>query len=78
MTLGFEMEKARRRKGVLYVAAVDLRKAFDLVDREFLVEHLRRVGLKSGWSVCRTFMRRKSCVFTLVRRGSGRFGRTGV
>ena len=65
VALGLEIERARRRKGALYVAAVDLRKAFDLVDREFLVEYLRKVGLEKEWidSIRDVYETEELCLF---------------
>ena len=50
--LSLEIEKAKRRKGQLYVAGVDLRKAFDMVDRRFLVGYLTEVGFAEEWVGC--------------------------
>ena len=50
--LSWEVEKARRRNGQLYVAGVDLRKAVDMVDRRFLDGYLMEVGLAEDWVGC--------------------------
>ena len=47
--LSLEIEKAKRRKGQLYVAGVDSRKAFDMVDMKFLVGYLMEVGFAEEW-----------------------------
>ena len=44
LALRLKIKKAKERKGELYVAALDICKAFDYVDRGVLVEELRRFG----------------------------------
>ena len=44
LALRLEIERVRERKGELYVAALDVCKAFDSVDREVLVDDLRSIG----------------------------------
>ena len=47
-----EIEKAKKKKRQLYVARMDLRKAFDLVDKTFLVGYLMEVGFAEEWVGC--------------------------
>ena len=50
--LGLEMEKARKKNKPLYVAAIDFKKAIDMVDRASMVEYLRKVGSDNEWLNC--------------------------
>ena len=47
-----EIEGARKKGRKLYVAAVDLKKAFDLVKREYMVEYLKKAGWEQEWVEC--------------------------
>ena len=47
-----EIEGARKKGKNLYVAAVDLKKAFDLVKREYMVEYLKKAGWEQEWVEC--------------------------
>ena len=52
LALRLEIERVRERKGELYVAALDVCKAFDSVDREVLVNELRSIEWDEGWVSC--------------------------
>ena len=51
MLLSLEIERVRKRRGSLYVACVDV-KAFDMVDREVMVQYLRKLGWDDVWVRC--------------------------
>ena len=44
MLLSLEIERVRKRRGSLYVTLVDVKKAFDMVDREVMDQYLRKLG----------------------------------
>ena len=52
LALRLEIERVRERKGELYVAALDVCKAFDSVDSEVLVDELRSIGWVERWVSC--------------------------
>jgi len=51
-TVNMIREKEARRKGNVFIAAVDLAKAFDSIDRGYMINLLDRVGLDECWVGC--------------------------
>ena len=50
--LSLEIQRVRKRKGSLYVACVDVKKAFNMVDNQVMIEYLRKIGWDDVWVRC--------------------------
>jgi len=52
LALSLEIDRVKKRKGELFIAGLDINKAFDSVDREALVSELRRIKWDEKWVKC--------------------------